>query len=283
VDVQERYVSAPPEEIARAVARRLEGEVGPKLPMYVEKLIALGDAAEDAPPRHSADAALVIALAAFAVTLARNAWDVYRDVVKGRAEALTPEEIARVRGLLLRRSLERVRVPDEVPSKLRIAVVETTADATMEEAKRLDEVGSPPAPSKDKLAPPRASTRLRGHAHDSSGKRATPRGSARLLGHARDSSGKLATPRASARLRRQARDSAGKHAPPRGSVLPRGEARSSTRSEQAPRRASKFAVERACLPRSQLARRGASLLAVERACSPSSELARRRASLLAVE
>jgi hypothetical protein len=75
-------------------------------------------------------------VAALVVTIASNAWDVYRDVVKGRAETLTPEEIARVRALLMSKSPEGVRVSDEVPTKLRIAVVETTADATMEEAKR---------------------------------------------------------------------------------------------------------------------------------------------------
>jgi hypothetical protein len=139
-------VSAPQEEIARAVARRLEGEVGPKLPMYVDKLIALGNDAGEAAPQRSPEAAMVIALAAFAVNAAKTAWDVYWKLVERKekrgdadqARALSPGEVRLVREQLAREIRESARLPEVVPTKLRIAAVENLADATMEEAQRLE-------------------------------------------------------------------------------------------------------------------------------------------------
>jgi hypothetical protein len=68
--------------MARSVAAALAPEVGPKLPMYVEKRIAQGDDADDEAPVRTLDNAVAIALAGVVITainVVANRIDRYQD------------------------------------------------------------------------------------------------------------------------------------------------------------------------------------------------------------
>ena len=157
-------MSSSRDEIARRVAARLAPEVGPKLPVYVERLIALGDDADDEAPvqRDVASVAAVASVLMAAITIALGRVDRYRDEQRrlqeeqqrqaedrrrqaeeqcqqddrDRALALAESAIALTREVLAREIRAGVRFPDEVPTKVRIALVEQVAAEGIEEAKR---------------------------------------------------------------------------------------------------------------------------------------------------
>jgi hypothetical protein len=141
--------------MARRVAAKLEPEVGPKLGMYVEKLIALGDAAGDEAPAQRMDTASAAALASVLMSALTIALAVVhkRDDERRRKEEdqrrredeeRRREEQDRVLRLAesaialaseLRAEIQaRVRFPDAVQTRVRVALVE----AVVEEAKRLE-------------------------------------------------------------------------------------------------------------------------------------------------
>ena len=72
-------MSAPHEDIARRVAARLAPEFGEALPMYVERAIALGDAADEEPPQRFVNEVLVAALGNLLVTVIAFLWTLVRD------------------------------------------------------------------------------------------------------------------------------------------------------------------------------------------------------------
>ncbi len=145
--------------IARRVAAELAPEVGPKLPMYVEKLIALGeDAVDDVPARMIADAS-VIALAGVllsAITIVAGRIDRYQDEKRraqeeqrSREEAerrqgeqdrmLRVVELVLTREALEREIVERVRFPEEIPARVRGLLLQKAVDEGLEEVKRREE------------------------------------------------------------------------------------------------------------------------------------------------
>jgi len=80
----EAAVSSPSDEIARRVAARLAPEIGLALPVYVERAIASGERCErgatPAVRRHGRDRGSD----ALQSTLAKYAWEVYRDLASPR-------------------------------------------------------------------------------------------------------------------------------------------------------------------------------------------------------
>ena len=145
--------------IARRVAAELAPEVGPNLPMYVEKLIALGeDAVDDVPARMIADAS-VIALAGVllsAITIVAGRIDRYQDEKRRAQEEqrsredaerrqgeqdrmLRVVELVLTREALEREIVERVRFPEEIPARVRGLLLQKVVDEGLEEVKRREE------------------------------------------------------------------------------------------------------------------------------------------------
>jgi hypothetical protein len=129
---------SPADDIARRLAERLTPEIGPRLPVHVERAIAFADAGIEPSPTRSLDPAVVVALASFLVSLAQTAWSFYRDLAKPASEPLSSGEIALLREVLSDRVRQGGQLSDPIPGKLRIAAIEAAVDETVEEARRVE-------------------------------------------------------------------------------------------------------------------------------------------------
>ncbi len=155
--------------IARRVAEKLGRDVDPKVPAYVDKLIALGpdaDALDDAPPTRT-DNATALALAQLvlsATTLAIGVIQRYQDEKRraqdeqrrreeeqrragaedraGRlaedAVALAHEAVAISREALARELRTGLRFPEVVEPEVREALVDEVAEQALAEAKHAE-------------------------------------------------------------------------------------------------------------------------------------------------
>ena len=138
-------MSAASEAIARRLATRFAPELGERLPMYTERLLA-DDRVEEASHR-AVDPNQLIQLASFVVSISSAAWGVYmglwqKGLAKQREDALAADvealkrETAFLKGMLVADLHEKTpRIP-ELGEAVRARLLDAAADGALEEATR---------------------------------------------------------------------------------------------------------------------------------------------------
>jgi hypothetical protein len=110
-------------DVARRAGAKLLSEYGPALPAFVEQELQNPSAG----PQRYTGVETTIAIASLLVSVAQFAWQVYRDLKKDRAEAVSKEVLAR-----------ELRLKMEVPPQV------TTADRDRLIGIVVEEVLTPP-------------------------------------------------------------------------------------------------------------------------------------------